>query len=55
MDWLNNKIWPIESKMNNEDISYATYSSCIEMINSGTTTCADFIMEMLLIVLRKVV
>jgi len=42
MDWLNNKIWPIEDKMSKKDISDATYNSCIEMINSGTTTCADF-------------
>lgn len=42
MNWLNDKIWPIESKMTDKDISDATYNSCIEMINSGTTTCADF-------------
>ncbi len=32
MDWLNNKIWPIESKMSHKDISDATYNSCIEII-----------------------
>ena len=42
MDWLNNKIWPIESEMTDKDISDASYNSCIEMISSGTTSCADF-------------
>ena len=42
MDWLNNKIWPIEDKMTKKDISEATYNSCIEMIKSGTTICSDF-------------
>ncbi|MFA7688787.1 MAG: amidohydrolase [Bacilli bacterium] len=41
MDWLNNKIWPIEKDMTEEDIKDATYLSCIEMIKTGTTCCAD--------------
>lgn len=41
MDWLNNKIWPIEKNMTEEEISKATYLSCVEMIRSGTTCCAD--------------
>ena len=41
MEWLNNKIWPIEDKMTDEDIYYTTLLSCIEMIKTGTTTCAD--------------
>ena len=41
MDWLNKKIWPIENKLTDEDIYYTTLLSCIEMIKTGTTTCAD--------------
>ncbi len=41
MDWLNNKIWPIEDKMTDQDIYYTTLLSCIEMIKTGTTTSAD--------------
>lgn len=39
--WLNNKIWPIEDKMTDEDIYYTTLLSCIEMIKTGTTTFND--------------
>lgn len=41
MAWLNDKIWPIENKMTNDEVAEATYLSCIEMIKSGTTCCAD--------------
>lgn len=40
-DWLNKRIWPIEAKLNEEDIYYASYLSCIEMIKTGTTTFND--------------
>ena len=40
-DWLNNAIFPVEAKMNEEDVYYGSYLSCIEMIKSGTTTCND--------------
>ena len=40
-DWLNNKIWPIEDKMNEEDVYYGILLSCIEMIKTGTTTSND--------------
>lgn len=40
-DWLNNKIWPMEAKLTEEDIYYASYLSCIEMIKTGTTTFND--------------
>ena len=36
-DWLNKKIWPLESKLTEEDIYYSTLFSCIEMIKSGCT------------------
>jgi 5-methylthioadenosine/S-adenosylhomocysteine deaminase len=41
MDWLNKKIWPIENNMTGDDVEEATYLSCIEMIKTGTTCCAD--------------
>lgn len=40
-DWLNNKIWPIEDKMDEEDVYYGSLLSCIEMIKTGTTTSSD--------------
>ncbi len=36
-DWLNKKIWPIEAKMTDEDVYYATLFSILEMLESGTT------------------
>lgn len=41
MDWLNNKIWPIEAKLSDEDIYWGTKLSILEMIKSGTTTFTD--------------
>lgn len=40
-DWLNNKIWPIEDNLTNDDVYYSTLLSCIEMIKTGTTMCND--------------
>lgn len=40
-DWLTNKIWPIEDKMDEDDIYYGTLLSCIEMIKTGTTCSND--------------
>ena len=40
-DWLNNKIWPIEDKMDEDDVYYGSLLSCIEMIKTGTTTSSD--------------
>lgn len=40
-DWLEQKIWPMEDKLKNEDIYYASMLSCIEMIKTGTTTIND--------------
>ncbi|MBP3765872.1 MAG: amidohydrolase [Bacilli bacterium] len=36
-DWLNKKIWPIESTMTDEDVYFATLFSILEMLESGTT------------------
>lgn len=40
-EWLNEKIFPIEAKLNDEIVYYATMLSCIEMIKSGTTCFND--------------
>ena len=40
-EWLEEKIWPMEDKLTGEDIYYATYLSCIEMIKTGCTTIND--------------
>lgn len=40
-DWLTQKIWPMESKLTEEDIYFASMLSYLEMIYSGTTTAND--------------
>lgn len=40
-DWLNNKIWPIESRLTEEDVYWGTRLACLEMIKSGTTFFND--------------
>lgn len=45
-DWLSNKIWPIEAKMNTEDIYWGSLLSMVEMIQSGTTTFCDMYIMM---------
>ncbi len=40
-DWLEKKIWPMEDKLTNEDVYYASMLSFIEMIKTGTTTIND--------------
>ena len=40
-DWLTQKIWPVEAKLTEEDIYFASMLSYIEMIYSGTTTIND--------------
>ena len=40
-DWLQNKIWPMEAKLSDDDIYYASLLSFIEMIKTGTTTIND--------------
>ena len=41
MDWLNEDIWPIEAKMNHEDIYMGAELAAVEMIRTGTTAFAD--------------
>ena len=38
MDWLQNAIFPVEDKLQEDDFFWNSYLSCIEMIKSGTTT-----------------
>ncbi len=40
-EWLNDKIWPMEDKLNDEDVYYASLLSCLEMIKTGTTSFND--------------
>ncbi|WP_029544091.1 amidohydrolase [Selenomonas sp. AB3002] len=41
MDWLNNKIWPTEARMNDDDIYWGAMLAAAEMIRTGTTAFAD--------------
>jgi 5-methylthioadenosine/S-adenosylhomocysteine deaminase len=41
MDWLNNYIFPAESKMDGDFVRVGTLLACAEMIMSGTTTFCD--------------
>ena len=41
MDWLQNKIWPIEDKMNAQDIYWGAILGIAEMLKGGTTCFAD--------------
>lgn len=41
MDWLENRIWPIEAKMNAKDIYWGAMLGIAEMLKSGTTCFAD--------------
>ena len=40
-DWLSKKIWPMEDKLTEDDIYYASYLSFIEMIKTGCTCIND--------------
>ena len=40
-EWLENKIWPIEAKLESKDIYWGTQLAILEMIQSGTTTFCD--------------
>ena len=41
MEWLSEKIWPIEDQLTGEDVYWGTMLSIAEMIKSGTTTFLD--------------
>lgn len=40
-DWLENHIWPLEEKLDEEDIYHGARLACLEMIKSGTTCFND--------------
>lgn len=46
MDWLENRIWPVEAKMKSDDIYWGTMLGIAEMIKTGTTTFADMYADM---------
>lgn len=46
MKWLNEKIWPLEEKMQKEDFYWGAKLCCLEMIKSGTTTFGDMYFQM---------
>ncbi len=46
MDWLQNKIWPIEAKMKKDDIYWGAMLGIAEMLKGGTTTFADMYGDM---------
>ena len=40
-EWLEKKIWPLEAKMTEKDIYWATKLACLKMIKTGTTCFND--------------
>ncbi|AET70097.1 cytosine deaminase-like metal-dependent hydrolase [Desulfosporosinus orientis DSM 765] len=46
MPWLNEKVWPFEDKLTDEDIYWGTSLALCEMIRSGTTTMLDMYASM---------
>ena len=46
MDWLQNKIWPAEDGLTDDDIYWGTMLSIAEMLKSGTTCFADMYFSM---------
>ena len=46
MEWLQNKIWPVEEKLTPDYIYWGTLSAMLEMLATGTTCFADMYFEM---------
>lgn len=44
-EWLEEKIWPLEEQLTDEDVYWATRLACFEMITSGTTFFNDMYWE----------
>lgn len=40
-DWLQNHIWPLEAKLEEEDVYWGAKLACLEMIKTGTTCFND--------------
>lgn len=45
-EWLNDKIWPLEAKLDKKDIYWGTLLAICEMIRGGTTCFADMYFHM---------
>ena len=41
MPWLQERVWPVEAKLDDEDVYWGTRLACAEMIRSGTTRFWD--------------
>jgi 5-methylthioadenosine/S-adenosylhomocysteine deaminase len=41
MEWLRERIWPAEAKLEPEDVYWGTTLACIEMIRAGTSSFLD--------------
>ncbi len=41
MEWLREKVWPIEAKLTADDVYWGTRLACLEMVRAGTTTFWD--------------
>jgi 5-methylthioadenosine/S-adenosylhomocysteine deaminase len=41
MEWLTGHIWPVEKRMDDEDVYWGTRLACVEMIRTGTTSFWD--------------
>ena len=41
MEWLETRIWPVEAKLEPEDVYWGTRLGCAEMIRAGTTKFVD--------------
>ncbi len=44
--WLEKRIWPVEAKLKPDDIRCGSLLACLEMIKTGTTSCADMYFHM---------
>ncbi len=45
-EWLEDRIWPAEAKLTDDDIHIGSLLACLEMIRSGTTAFADMYLRM---------
>lgn len=41
MEWLQRHIWPVEKRMDDDDVYWGTRLACVEMIRTGTTCFWD--------------
>lgn len=45
-EWLENKIWPLERRFNEEHIHWGSQLAIVEMLKTGTTTFSDMYIQM---------